>query len=508
MDLFDLDKPLLQFPSDTQNSAWTLRHAVEGVQIFGGIGSGKTSGSARMLALKYLSNGFGGLVLTVKRDEKAAWMEYCRLTKRSKDLIIIEPKGDYNFNFLEYESTHSEFNEAITDNIVEVLKTVIRAGAEKENAADDPFWESALDMLIFNVIDLCKMAYGTLSVQMMYDIVQSLPKSAESTTKNDKGQDTTTKEVKAFDKTYNAAHAALMKKIKGWWEKLPSSNREALEADDQLYNDALLEAIPDVRLLKFLHEFFFDSFKNLSQKTRSIVEFIFLGFLFRLLREPVYSMFCRNTSNVTPEDSLKGKIILINLPVKVYHKVGRDCQILFKYIWQRAMERRQVTSSSRPVFLWADEAQNFLHEHDADYQATARSSRISTVYITQNLPNYYASMGGQKAEYRVKSFLGTLGTKIFHANADMETNRYSSELLGDGFFTDVTESITTAEDFSKTNSVSLKLDRRVRPEEFISLKTGGPLNKFRVEGYLHRQGDNLFNKQNYKKMSFNQLYIP
>jgi|GEM_PF-4259272 len=48
----------------TTSSLWTLRNAVEGVQIFGGIGSGKTSGSGRMLGLKYLSAGLGGLVLS------------------------------------------------------------------------------------------------------------------------------------------------------------------------------------------------------------------------------------------------------------------------------------------------------------------------------------------------------------------------------------------------------------------------------------------------------------
>src|SRR6202012_4255126 len=111
------------------------------------------------------------------------------------------------------------------------------------------------------------------------------------------------------------------------------------------------------------------------------IDFSFSGFLFHLLRDPVYSLFCSHAATFTPEDCLYGKIILINLPVKTYHKIGRDSQIMFKYIWQRAMEKRQIDAAARPVFLWADEAQHFLHEHDAEYQATARSSRIATVYI-------------------------------------------------------------------------------------------------------------------------------
>lgn len=505
MDIHDLDFPILQFPSSAhEQSTWTIRHAVEGVQIFGGIGSGKTSGSGRMLALKYLKTGFGGLVLTAKPDEKELWQQYCAETNRTQDLVIIEPNGKYSFNFLEYESTHTDSNEAITENIVQVLKTVIRAGEEKDSGkGDDPFWESALDMLLFNVIDLCKIAYGSVSVQMMYDIVQTLPKATDQLDypENEK------LEAKAFYKAYKLAHNNTLEKVKAW-DKSLTPQQQSVISDTDSYNQAVLDNVIEARLMKFLYEFFFDNFKNLSSKTRSIVDFTFSGFLFRLLREPVYSMFCRHQSNITPDDCLHGKIIIVNLPVKVYHKVGRDCQILFKYIWQRAMEKRNINNNRRPLFLWADEAQNFLHEHDAEYQATARSSRISTVYISQNLPNYYASMGGQKGEYRVKSFLGTLGTKIFHANADIETNKYASELIGDTTFFDPSRTITTSTEFSQSDSLSLKIDRHVRPEKFISLKTGGAKNKFRVEGYFHRQGDSLAGKKNFIKMDFDQLFRP
>lgn len=502
MDLFDLDRPLIEIASAFGNGNWSIRHAVEGVQIFGGIGSGKTSGSGNMLALKYLASGFGGLVLTVKPNEKEAWQEYCRLTGREKDLIILEPNGEHCFNFLQYESAKSQ--EALTENLVDVLKTVIRAGQEKDSGvSDSDFWEKALDMLIFNVIDLCRLAYGTLSIQQMYDVVQTIPKGNDSL-QTDSAQG----EVKAFQKAFEKARLLVTQKIDVWVASF-SPQQQSMLQNDNSFEAELLDAIPEARLLKFLDQFFFDNYINLSEKTRSIIDFTFAGFLFRLLREPVYSLFCRHDSTFTPEDSLNGKIILINLPVKLYHKVGRDCQILFKYIWQRIMEKRSITQNARPVFLWADEAQNFLHEHDVDYQATARSSRIATVYISQNLPNYYACMGGHNsAEYRVKSFLGTLGTKIFHANADLETNRYSSELIGDAFFEDESSSVTVAKDFSQTRSNALKLERRVRPEDFVCLKTGGPINKFRVEGYLHKQGDPIYKGLNFTKITFNQNYKP
>jgi len=66
MNCFDLDFPLLNWGDKDGRMDWATSNAVEGVQIFDCIGSGKTSGSGRTLALKYLSVGFGGLVLTVK----------------------------------------------------------------------------------------------------------------------------------------------------------------------------------------------------------------------------------------------------------------------------------------------------------------------------------------------------------------------------------------------------------------------------------------------------------
>ena len=503
MEAFDLDRPLIEFIAKAERGSWTVRNALEGVQVFGGIGSGKTSGSGRMLALKYLAAGYGGLVLTVKPDEKALWQDYCRLTGREDDLIILEPGGSHAFNFLDYESQQNDGEEALTENLVEVLKTVIRASETKDSGkGDDPFWETALDLLIFNVIDLCRLAYDRVSVQEMYDIVQTIPKGEEGLQAQ-----LASDEVKPFQRAFEAARRKVTFEIDQWSDSLPYEERQRIEADPD-FEFHLLQAVPSARLLKFLDQFFFDNFITLSDKTRSIIDFTFSGFLFRLLREPVYSLFCRYGSTLIPEDSLEGRIIIINLPVKLYHKVGRDCQILFKYIWQRAMEKRRIEDDSRPVFLWADEAQNFLHEHDADYQATARSSRIATVYISQNIPNYYAAMGGERASYRVKSFLGTLGTKIFHANADIETNKYASELFGDALFIDEGSSLTVSQQFSQTRSHSLKLERAVRPEEFVQLKTGGPQNRFQVEGYLHRQGNTVLKGLNYTKMMFNQNRLP
>ena len=62
----DLDEPLLQYGP---KNPFTIRDSFEGVQIFGSVGSGKSSGSGQMYAKSYLRAGFGGLALTAKSNE-------------------------------------------------------------------------------------------------------------------------------------------------------------------------------------------------------------------------------------------------------------------------------------------------------------------------------------------------------------------------------------------------------------------------------------------------------
>ena len=469
--------------------------------LFGGTGSGKSSGPGRFLALKYLAAQWGGLVLTVKPDEKETWQSYCKMTGREKDLIILEPGGKESFNFLEYLSTVSSDARSVTENIVDVFSTVINAGALQEGGSNtDPFWQNALEMLIFNVIDLSKLAYGKVSIPLMYDIVQAIPKG--NVHPQPEGS-----ELKAFQKAFEAARTNVTAKIETWVESWTLEQQSRLK-DEALFEAELLQTVPDARLLKMLDSFFFDTFIPLSDKTRGIIDFSFSGLLFRLLREPIYSLFCKHPPTFTPEDSLRGKIILLNLPAKIFHRVGIDVQILFKFLWQKAMEARNVRENGKPVFIFVDEAHLMIHPTDQEVQTTARSSRIATVYITQNISNLFAAMGGPKSESRVKSFLGTLASKWFMANSDQDTNKYASELIGEAYFEDRSESTTVSANISQTSGRSLKLQRIVRPEQFQSLRTGGPENDLRVEAYLHRQGGWLIYGKNHIKMAFNQDYQP
>ena len=195
----------------------------------------------------------------------------------------------------------------------------------------------------------------------------------------------------------------------------------------------------------------------------------------------------------------------MNLPVKEFGNAGRAAQVVYKYIWQQAAERRDVKANDRPVFLWVDEAQNFANDYDMQFQATARSSRACTVYLTQNLPNYYAEFGSGTGVHRVNSLIGNLQTKIWHANSDPETNLKAADTIGKAWQTRrSTGSNMGGDKVSVSESVQESFDYQVTPERFTRLLKGGPINKLLVEATVFQSGRVWSNGRTYLDAYFKQ----
>lgn len=497
---FDLNAPLFVFSSDQGKTPFTVGDACEGISIMGGTGSGKSSGSGAFLARKFLSAGWGGVVLTVKPTEKDFWVNVCKQTGRTDDLLTIEPGCKYVFNFLDYEASRNEGS--YTRNIVKLLKTVIQSANEKENGiSDQGFWEKALDMLLFNVIELCLLAYGKLTVRDMYDLVISAPQKGRRKAPGEGPN--------SFDRAFKLALQNVSAQVDAWKIILSPQEQELIRKDPDHGERMTTDQVRAAARLKFVDQFFSETYRDLADKTRSIVFFSCSSFLSSLLQEPIHSLFCRHASTYTPEDCFKAKkVILLHLPVKLYYDAGRDIQCLFKLIFQRTAERRNAEQEDRPLFLFQDEAQFFLMETDPLFQATARSSRVCSVYITQNLSSYYSAMGGDsfRSQHKVKVLLGTLAAKFFHANADNDgTNKYASDLIGQGYTEDTSRDSSFSDSFSIGRSSSWVLEPIIRPEYFNYLRTGGPQHNFLVDAYVHRQGRTFANGLNFKKITFHQF---
>jgi type IV secretory pathway TraG/TraD family ATPase VirD4 len=419
-----LDQPLLQLsPYDV----WSVRDACEGCQIFGGTGSGKTSGSGQALALGFLRAGFGGLVCTAKPDERALWERYCEATGRQDSLIVFSPSEPHRFNFLDYEARRPGGGAGLTENLVQLFLTVLEVADRKPGkGAGDEYWHRTLQQLLRNAFDLLLATRGRLSLPEIYQLIMSAPQSPED------------------------VHDS------GW------------QASSLCF-----------QLIEQGEERIVSSFTSMAD-----------AFLRGTLRE----LFCTET-NIVPELTHEGAIIVLDLPIKDYAEIGQFAQILFKLIWQRSTERRNTEQHPNPVFLWADESQYFVTSHDQLFQTTARSARACTVYLTQNLSNYYAALGGESTRAEADSLLGNLQTKIFHANGDHVTNTWAADLFAKswqfrGNFSSSRSFMPGQDGMSSQqgSGVSQTLEWDVIPQEFTTLRKGGPQNDLNVDALIFQGG--------------------
>jgi hypothetical protein len=398
-----LEKKVVTFGDDEGNEEeeWSFANAVEGTQIFGATGSGKTSGSGQLIAKNFLYQKIGGLVLTAKPDETKLWKRYCEEMGRGKDLIIFSEGSKYQFNFLEYAyKIGGNATENIVSLFIEVTDAVNRHSSKNvsENAN---FWKDQMRSLLRNTIDLLKFSGETISIKNMNRLVSSATSEE-------------TKELEYYNELLGMA-----------------VENELSEAESEDFEGVI--------------KYWGNEFPRIPEKTRNTVLAEFRGFVDMFTRSPFRELFSSDVgeNEVTPDDSFKGKIIVLDFPVRGANKeMGRRIQLIFKHLWQFAAEGREVKEETLPVFLWADEAQEFIAENDMCFQSICRSARVCTVYLTQNIENYKAVLGGQMNH--VNSLMGNFNTKIFHQNSETVTNRWASDLIGTHLVTKISKSTSTS----------------------------------------------------------------
>ncbi len=467
---FSLDRIIYSF--NDGDEPFTIGNACEGVQIFGGIGSGKTSGSGEALARSFLRAGFGGLVLCAKKDVLDDWKRYASETGRANHLLVFNATGEFVFPFLQYEIERKGEGAGYSDNLVRLFTTVYEAIDRSIDGGSDPYWTRAMQQLLRNTIDLCMIARGTVSVPLIHDVILSAPTSIAQL-------DTDEWKAKSL-----------------CWQLLLEGH--AKELDKWVQHDFDSTAA-----------FWLEEYPNLADKTRSSIVSTLSTMIDIFLRRPFRRLFSEMPDDrrkiAYPELTHRGAIIILNLPVKEYGDAGRAAQVVYKYLWQQSAERRTVTNETTPVFLWVDEAQNFVTEYDMQFQATARSSKACTVYLTQNLPNYYAVMGGSQSKYRVDSLIGNLQTKIWHANSDPMTNEHAAETIGRSWQIRQSSGESFGGDyFNVSSGKNESFDYDVPPQVFTKLRKGGRLNDYRVDAVVFQNGRLWKNKKTHLFIQFKQ----
>lgn len=478
----DLDHPLVKFTQDKKNW-WTIRDAVRGTQIFGGIGSGKSSGSGKTLAKAFLKNGFGGLVLCAKPDEKDNWVKMANAPgiDRGNDLIIFDKESGYEFNPIEYEATRKGegggeiFN--LSNLLMEMYKMGNRLSGGSGSGESERYWENALRRCMNRTLLLLQMAGQEISIANMRKLLSQAPKKDEINDKNLGNLSSWGKE--------NYCVQCLLDADKNTVKEDKEGNLDW----DMIYN------------------YFLKEFPFLPEQTRPSIEESFYGILEPFALGILRQIFARSLDEeVRPEVTFEeGKIVILDFPVKQFLQAGVMAQSIYKLLWQQAMERRKIEEELNPipVFLWVDEAQLFLSDYDQIFQTTARSSRAATVFISQNISNYYSSIGGRDPRPKIDSLLGNLGTKIFHANNDAVTNEWAAKTIGKDF-----QNITSVNVGKHSSSGSAQqLHYLVEPRKFTTLLSGGfDENKKPqpVQGYVSIAGKEWADGKNYQLIPFRQ----
>jgi type IV secretory pathway TraG/TraD family ATPase VirD4 len=448
-----LELPIAEFPLTRSNGddLWTIEDILKGVLIFGGTGSGKTSGSGQFLARALLYRGFGGLVLTVKQEECDLWQEYARDLGRESDIIVVDSSAKQRFNFVDYEVNRGGAGEGLTDNVYQIFKEITGLISRTAQRGGDPFWEEAAERLFKHTVDVLTFAGQRLSVEDISSFVTSAPQ--------------TPMQVQAFDSDT------------GLCAKSFQQAKKMLKANLWL---AKTDKAHDVEVAR---RFFLEDFATMADKTRSSITATFSTMLAPLMRGLTRTLLCTDTT-LTPEKSFEGKIIVVNLPVNSYHTAGKTVQIVWKYLWQQAVRRRTITPTSRGVFLWADECQEVVSPTDRAFLNLERSYLASTIYLTQNVHNLYDALGKTNAD----ALLGSFQNFLFHANSDHATNEWAASQVSRDWANTLTYSTPQGSVTPSDGSTSIGEAYRykVEPHKFLTLKNGGARNDYEVEGILLR----------------------
>jgi type IV secretory pathway TraG/TraD family ATPase VirD4 len=220
----------------------------------------------------------------------------------------------------------------------------------------------------------------------------------------------------------------------------------------------------------------------MADRTQSSILSLTSGILEPFVSSPMLSGLFAGGTTIDLDDMLRGKIVLLNLPIQQYEYAGKLAQILFKHLLEKKIEGRDLTRIPNPVCLFIDEYQYFTSPYDFLFLSTARSSRAGCILMTQNISNLYAQIGGsgRVAEEKVNALLALTNHKFFLAQNNSQTNEFASKILGMG------------------------IHYQVMPHEFTMLKRGGAYHQGIVEAIATATGKKFSNGKNYLRLQFQQ----
>ena len=480
-----------QWPLDQALLKWSKRdhHAIAnacaGVVCFGATGSGKSSGPGEAIARAHLLAGFSGMFFAAKISDTRDALELCRQTGRLGDVVPFGPKHPARFNFLDFERSRKGSGGGQTMNIVNLLLEVSQIrerGGKGGGGGDQEFFSNAKKQILNAAVDVLAMGHDRIGVPEIYKLILSAPTSMD------------------------------MVRSQGWRDN--SFLFKCLQAGDKREKSSIQKH--DFELAA---DYWLTEYPQQSDRTRTSITSTVTGVLDTFQRGYARELMCGDT-NITPEHICEdGKILIHTMDLKDNDEAGALVQVTWKYMLQKAVERRDVSRHPRPVFFHMDEFQNYITAGDSNFATTCRSSRAALTLLTQNLPTLYKSLGsGDQAKQDVDSLLGNCNLKIFCANGCSTTNLWAAEMIGKASMfrmnvnsthqaTDAYSAIFGSDQSQTSAGWSEQIDFQVQPSEFACLRTGSAANDFLVDAVLFRNGHPFrATGKNYMPLAFEQRH--
>lgn len=459
------ESPLLWL---NDRDTFTLHQAYAGVLGLGGTGSGKSSSLVHLM-FALMRRNCGMLFLTAKGDDWLTIQEIARVAHREVDLVRFAPGERWRLDFLNYElkslggsvQTAGQLMQDLADHLSHVTTS----------SSNEPFWALAAARKILMALIVLEKAQGRVGIADVYRFCTSMPRSAE-----ERGSE-------AFRATFCC--------------------RQLVAAS---------QAWPEDEDLALAVEYCLKEYPLLGEKTAASIDANVLVAVDKFMHGSVRELVASEVTNVSPDDVLNGKIVVVDMPVLKYREPGVAVQMAWKLLTLRACLRRTLTPESRPVCVWCDEAQmHALASVDSMTQAVARSHLLINVAITQNIPLLQSVI---KRREDVLAWINNLSTWFTFANPCKETNEicsaragYSKHLFGTssggGGQFELFDDVMGMEQAGSSYSMTEHWHPDLPPESWHSLRTGAAQNNNLVDCYVLQNG-RFSNGKNWIKTTFKQ----
>lgn len=471
-----LDREMFNWgPDDT----FSLRHHLNGgTIIIGRAGSGKTSSSGKLLARSIVGlPGSGGLILAAKPDDLPMWKDIFDKAGRANDLLVFSPREKLRFNLLSYMLKMTVGSTRDVTKLITIIGETLRAADVKGGGEASDFFESEETRMIYNVVEMLKLAFGTVTAPDMQRFIVAAPKSP-------------------------AQMAA-----EGWADSFCKKVCDRACANVNAKKDPIATHDYNLAVSYWLGEY-----PTMADKTRSCIQTGVLGKLHAMNVGIVRELVSSGT-NVTPDDILAGKWVIVDMPPAEYGDSGAVVAAGWKYLTERRIIRRREGGDHNPVTIWCDEAQQFVNSNDALFITQCRSYGGCLVFLAQSLHSFYAALKGDAGKKQADALLTNFSTRIFHAVGDEMTAKWASGMLGmelQGMVSVTASPGKNAfdemfEPGGTSASVSFQYQPAIQTKLLMhGLRTGGICNNLICDAVVIRSADKFKDGRSWKLCSFSQ----